>query len=270
MPLTRAPPTDRAGYGSAVPAKQQLRRALATVGLEARAVAVRRAFEPASRTQDRRDHEALATIFAAALSETSNAIDVGAHGGDVLADLLRVAPRGDHIAFEPLPHLARQLQERLPRVDVRAVALSDANGTADFAHVVDRPGWSGLKARPTPDGAAARVTTISVPTRRLDDALPPGYVPALIKIDVEGAELQVLEGARRTLAAHRPTLVLEHGLGSADHYGTRPEQLHDLLVAGLGYRIFDLQGQGPYDRATFMSTFHTSARVNFLARPKVV
>lgn len=253
-----------------MPAKQQLRRALASIGLEERAVAVRRAFEPAARTQDRRDHEALATIFAAALAATSNAIDVGAHGGDVLADLLRVAPHGHHLAFEPLPHLAEQLQRRLPQVDVRAVALSDANGTADFAHVVDRPGWSGLRARPTPDGAAARIETIAVPTQRLDDALPPGYAPALIKVDVEGAELQVLQGAEQTLAAHRPTLVLEHGLGSADHYGTRPEDLHDLLVAQHGYRIFDLQGQGPYDRAAFMSTFHTSARVNFLARPKVV
>jgi FkbM family methyltransferase len=252
-----------------VPAKQQLRRALASIGLEERTVAVRRAFEPASRTQDRRDHEALATIFAAALTETSNAIDIGAHGGDVLGDLLRIAPRGHHIAFEPLPHLAEQLQQRLPQVDVRAVALSDANGTADFAHVVDRPGWSGLKERPTPDGAAARVTTITVPTQRLDDALAPDYVPTLIKIDVEGAELQVLQGARETLATHHPTLVFEHGLGSADHYGTRPEDVHDLL-AGLGYRIFDLQGQGSYDRATFVSTFHTSARVNFLARPKVV
>lgn len=254
-----------------MPAKQQLRRALAAVGLEERAVAVRRAFEPPATTQDRRDHEALPTIFAAALAPDANCVDVGAHGGDVLVDLLRIAPRGHHLAFEPLPHLAAQLQRRLPSVDVRAVALSDANGTADFAHVVDRPGWSGLKERPTPDGAAADVRHITVPTQRLDDALPPGYVPSLVKVDVEGAELQVLRGAQSTLATHRPLLVFEHGLGSADHYGTRPEDVHDLLAAELGYRIFDLQGQGPYDRAAFMSTFHTSARVNFLASaPKVV
>jgi FkbM family methyltransferase len=250
-------------------AKQQLRRALAGVGLEDRAVAVRRAFEPAARTQDRRDHEALATVFAAALAEESNCIDVGAHGGDVLDDLLRVAPRGRHLAFEPLPDLAAALQRRLPDVDVRAVALSDTTGTSTFAHVLDRPGWSGLRPRPTPDGAAARVATITVPTQRLDDALPDGYAPALIKVDVEGAELQVLQGARQTLAAHRPVLVLEHGLGSADHYGTRPEDVHDLLTS-LDYRLFGLQGQGPFDRAAFAATFHASTLVNFLATPKVV
>jgi FkbM family methyltransferase len=252
-----------------VPAKQQLRRALAAVGLEDRAVALRRALEPPARTQDRRDHEALATIFAAVLAEDSNCVDVGAHGGSVLDDLLRIAPRGRHVAFEPLPELAAALQRRLPQVDVRAVALSDRDGEAAFAHVVDRPGWSGLRARPTPDGDAARIETITVRTQRLDDALGADHVPALIKIDVEGAELGVLEGARRTLATHRPLLVLEHGLGSADHYGTRPEDVHDLLTS-LGYRLFGLQGQGPFDRTAFAATFHAATLVNFLATPKVV
>jgi FkbM family methyltransferase len=249
-----------------VPAKQQLRAALSTVGLEPRAVALKRAFEPAHTTQDRRDHEALATVFATALASDANAIDVGAHGGDVLADIVRIAPHGQHIGFEPLPHLAAQLQRRHPNVSVRSVALSDTTGTATFTHVLDRPGWSGLRPRPTPDGDGARTATITVATQRLDDALPPGYVPALIKVDVEGAELQVLEGAQSTLANHHPILVFEHGLGSADHYGTRPEQVHDLLTDH-GYRVFDLQGHGPYDRAAFMETFHTSTRVNFLARP---
>jgi FkbM family methyltransferase len=249
-----------------VPAKQQLRRALSAAGLEPRAVALKRAFEPAHTTQDRRDHEALATILATALAPDASCVDVGAHRGDVLDAIVRIAPHGRHVGFEPLPDLAAELQRRHPRVDVRAVALSDRNGDATFTHVLDRPGWSGFRPRPTPDGAAARTQAITVPTARLDDALAPGHRPALVKIDVEGAELQVLEGARATLAADRPLVVFEHGLGSADHYGTRPEQVHDLF-SELGYRVFDLQGDGPYDRAAFMETFHTAARVNFLARP---
>jgi len=250
-----------------VPAKQQLRRALTTVGLEPRAVALKRAFEPAHTTQDRRDHEALATIFAAALAPAANCVDVGAHAGDVLSEIVRIAPLGHHIGFEPLPQLAHELQQRLPGVCVRNVALSDEPGTASFTHVIDRPGWSGLKHRPTPDGDATRTELIEVTVERLDDALPEDYVPTLIKIDVEGAELGVLRGARATLATHRPLLVFEHGLGSADHYGTAPEDVHDLLAEELGYRVFDLQGGGPYGRATFVETFHTAARVNFLARP---
>jgi FkbM family methyltransferase len=250
-----------------VPAKQQLRRALASAGLEDRAVALKRAFEHANTTQDRRDHEALATIFAAALGPADNAVDIGAHTGDVLSEIVRIAPHGHHIAFEPLPGLAAQLQQRLPGVCVRNVALGDVPGEVDFVHVLDRPGWSGLKLRPTPDGPDARTEILTVTLERLDDALPDDYVPTVIKIDVEGAELGVLHGARATLALHHPLVILEHGLGSADHYGTAPEDVHDVLVAELGYRIFDLQGNGPYSRDHFMETFHTSARVNFLARP---
>jgi FkbM family methyltransferase len=248
-----------------VPAKQHLRHALRAAGLEPRAVALKRAFEPAHTTQDRRDHEALATIFAAVLAPDANCVDVGAHTGDVLAEIVRIAPRGRHIGFEPLPGLAATLRRRLPGVSVRTVALGDAPGSFPFTHVIDRPGWSGLRPRPTPDGEAARTETISVAVERLDDALPAGYVPALIKIDVEGAELGVLRGARATLAAHHPILVFEHGLGSADHYGTTPGDVHGLLTE-LGYRVFDLQGHG-YDPAAFAHAFHTAARVNFLARP---
>jgi FkbM family methyltransferase len=248
-----------------VPAKQQLRRAVRTVGLEPRAVALKRAFEAAHTTQDRRDHEALATIFAAALAPDACCVDVGAHSGDVLAEIVRIAPRGRHIGFEPLPAHAAALRQRLPEVEVREVALGDTPGSAPFVHVLDRPGWSGLKGRPTPDGEAARTETIEVTVQRLDDALPAGYAPALIKIDVEGAELGVLEGARATLTAHHPLIVFEHGLGSADHYGTSPDDVHGLLT-GLRYRVFDLQGNGPYDRAAFAGAFHTATRVNFLAR----
>jgi FkbM family methyltransferase len=249
-----------------VSAKQHLRRALAAIGLEDRVVGLKRALEPPQTTQDRRDHAALATVFAAALAPDANCVDIGAHTGEVLSEIVRIAPDGQHIGFEPLPHLAQRLQQRLPGITVRTLALGASSGRVPFTHVLDRPGWSGLRDRPTPDGGAARTETIEVALERLDDVLAPEYVPALIKIDVEGAELGVLQGARRTLAEHHPLIVFEHGLGSADHYGTRPEDVYDLLEQ-LGYRIFDLQGSGPYDRSAFTEAFHTAARVNFLARP---
>jgi Methyltransferase FkbM domain len=132
-------------------------------------------------------------------------------------------------------------------------------------HVLTRPGWSGFRERPYP--AHERVERITVPVGRLDDVLASDYVPHFIKLDVEGAELQVLEGALETLAAHRPLLAFEHGLGSADHYGTRPEQIFALLGDRLGMRIFDLDGDGPYERARFVAAFERGERVNFLARP---
>jgi FkbM family methyltransferase len=244
--------------------REVVKRAVTAAGLEAPARRIKRAFEPASTMRDRRDHDHLRAILAAVLAPDANGVDVGANVGDVLADIVRLAPHGRHIAFEPLPALAADLTRRFHGVDVRAVALGDADGPAEFVHVITRPGWSGLRERPYPGDE--RVQRITVPVARLDDALPDGYVPAFIKIDVEGGELDVLRGARRTLAAHHPVMTIEHGLGSADYFGARPQDLHALL-SELGYRVFDLDGDGPYSQDVFAETFAAARRVNFLARP---
>jgi hypothetical protein len=58
----------------------------------------------------------------------------------------------------------------------------------------------------------------------------------MIKIDVEGAELLLIRGARETIAKNKPVIVFEHGLGGADSYGHTPEQVFDLLIdCGLNY-----------------------------------
>jgi FkbM family methyltransferase len=175
--------------------------------------------------------------------------------------MVRCAPRGRHIAYEPLPELADALARRFPGVDVRNAAVSDHAGETSFVHVVTNPAYSGLRERSYPGDEKLR--TIQVRLERLDDALPEGYAPALIKVDVEGAELQVFEGARETLARHRPVVFFEHGKGGADHYGTTSGAVHDLLGEA-GLRIFDEHGGGPYSRESFAELFETPV-ANFVA-----
>src|SRR5262249_6142233 len=155
------------------------KRAIDATGFGDRARALKRVFEPASTTQDRRDHEHLRAILAAVLAPDANCIDVGAHGGDVLSDMLRLAPHGRHVAFEPLPAMAAVLRDRFPGVDVREAALGDEPGPAEFVHVVTRPGWSGFRERPYPRDDE-RTERITVDVVRLDDALLDGYAPDLI------------------------------------------------------------------------------------------
>jgi hypothetical protein len=76
----------------------------------------------------------------------------------------------------------------------------------------------------------------------------------------------VLRGAAETLREHQPVIAFEHSLGSADHYDTTPEAMHDLL-AWLGYEIFGLDRDGPYTRERFAEIFAHGERVNFLALP---
>jgi FkbM family methyltransferase len=226
---------------------------------------VRRRFLPAHVRANIRDDELLVALMEELLEPDSDCLDVGAHTGRVLREMERIAPRGRHVAWEPLPAFAARLRAAHPGVEVREAALSDRAGESGFAHVVADPGWSGLVARPTPSGEP--VEWITVRTERLDDALPDGVRPAFVKIDVEGAEERVLRGALETLRRHRPVIALEHGAGSAEHHGTTPEAIHGLLTEELGYALCGLDGDGPYDERRFRAIFATGERVNFLARP---
>ncbi len=204
-------------------------------------------------------------LLAFLLGPDANCIDVGANRGAVLAEMRRVAPRGRHIAFEPLPHLCQVLRSLFPGADVHQAALYDEPGEADFSYVHGiAEGWSGLRFRPVPMQKQPAVEQIKVRLEVLDEVLDPDYRPAVIKIDVEGAELQVLRGALSTLRRHQPVVIFEHGAGSADAYGTSPGDVYELLRDEAGFRIFDLDGNGPYELAEFERTFHTGERVNFV------
>ena len=202
----------------------------------------------------------------------SNCIDVGCHEGSVLREILRVAPQGTHYAFEPLPAYARLLREAFggnPHVVISDLALSDAPGESTFQHVVTNPSYSGLRRRRY-DRPDERVEEIHVRTERLDAVLPRELPIALIKIDVEGAELQVLRGARETLQRWKPFVVFEHGLGAADHYGTLPEAVAELF-ASAGLRVSTMErwlaGEGPLDHDTFSDHFRNGWDYYFLAHP---
>jgi FkbM family methyltransferase len=216
--------------------------------------------------RDVSDFESIRRLLAFVLEPDSCCVDVGAHRGSVLAEMVRVAPGGRHVAFEPIPELAAVLREQFPGVDVHNSALSNHAGRSNFAHVRGTAeGWSGLRFRPLPGGQQAEVEQIEVRLEVLDEVLDDHYQPHVIKVDVEGAEQQVFEGALRTLTRSRPIVIFEHGSGSAEEYGTGPADVYRLLREEVGFRIFDLDGFGPYSRDEFERTFHAAERVNFVA-----
>jgi FkbM family methyltransferase len=242
------------------------RRVARRIGVECALLAAWCRRLPRHVRSDMRDHERLVALLEEMLEPDADCLDIGAHEGAVLKEIVRVAPDGRHVAWEPLPAFARGLRGRFPMVEIREAALSDAPGDRSFAHILDDPGWSGFRARPTPQ--AGSVETIRVRCERLDDALPAGVRPGLVKIDVEGAEEQVLLGASETLRRFRPVIVFEHGCGSADYYGTTPGRIHELFTRSLGYEIYGLDWDGPYTAARFTEIFARGERVNFVAVPR--
>jgi FkbM family methyltransferase len=207
-------------------------------------------------------------IMRRTLRADSSVIDVGAYRGQILREIIRLAPRGHHIAFEPVPANYEWLTAHFPDVTLHNCALSDEPGTATFQHVQGRPARSGLRRVPYPD-ADEVVVEIAVTIDTIDRLVPAGTAIDLVKIDVEGAELQVLRGARRLLRESRPMLLFEHAPYTAAVYGTKPADVHALLVGEHGYEIsrFDewLAGQPPLDHGAFVAEVEGARSTNFVA-----
>jgi FkbM family methyltransferase len=200
------------------------------------------------------------------LTPESNTIDVGAHLGSQLGMFVDLAPRGRHMAFEPVPHKARWLRSKFPRVDVRQTALSDSAGEDKFFVNVTRPGFSGLRPHASPDDVLEKIV---VEQRPLDEVLESQQTVDLIKIDVEGAELLVLKGAERLLARCYPTLLFESTRSAMQIYAVKPEDIFDFL-AERNYRVYLLRafmnGGQPLEREEFAEAHEYPFRAfNFIA-----
>jgi FkbM family methyltransferase len=137
--------------------------------------------------------------------------DIGANKGSFIYWLSRWVGDGRVVAFEPQPDLARALADvcratGLENVQVEAKAVYSRSGDRElFLPRGHQPGASLL--RNSVQGQA--FTTLSVPTVALDHYFDESDAVALLKIDVEGAELDVLKGAERILRQHAPLLVFE-------------------------------------------------------------
>jgi FkbM family methyltransferase len=246
--------------------KSFVQKSVANTGVEPR---VRRAW---GRVAARRTtYDALTKrILERVVDQSADCIDIGCHVGMVLDDILSLAPRGRHDAFEPLPHYAAFLKKKYkhrPNVRIHGIAISDRDGFAEFAYNHDHPDYSGLRQREYPS-AADHVETIRVRTMQLDDLIDPQRLIKLIKIDVEGAELSVLRGAFGLLSRYRPTVIFEHGLGASDFYDTSPEQIFDLLTeARLQVYLLDgfLDGKHPLARDGFSEQYHRRLNHYFVA-----
>lgn len=208
-----------------------------------------------------------AEVMRRVLRPESNCIDVGAHKGQFLREFLRCAPRGRHVAFEPIPQLAESLRTDFPGVEVFNIALSDRAGMASFFVLPETPALSGLSERPFLMPEAVR-QEIQVRTERLDALVPADRPIDLVKIDVEGAEGLVLAGALETLRRCRPFVVFEHGRASSEALGTSTEALYDLLTRDCGLRVSRLADWLHGRRSLTADEFARADTWYFLAHPE--
>lgn len=165
-------------------------------------------------------------------------LDVGANVGFFTRRMAGwVAGGGRVLAFEPEPVNFERLKKavgHLPQVECIQAAVAEAPGELRLSLNPDNP----ADHRLAEDG-------IPVPALTLDDVLAGKGWPtvSLIKIDVQGAEARVLDGAAETLRRFRPALFVEV---DADPARVAPGTAEALLakLCGLGYAPYALQRSG--------------------------
>ncbi|MCX6266413.1 MAG: FkbM family methyltransferase [Bacteroidetes bacterium] len=183
-------------------------------------------------------------IIKSSLKLDSNCIDIGCHKGEILDLMIKGAPLGKKIGFEPIPELYGFLTDKYAGdklVAIHPTALYDQTGTTTFQHVLNAPAYSGIKKRKY-DGKHVEIDQITVETGLLDHFIPAGLHIDLVKIDVEGAEFKVMKGGKATFRRCKPVIIFEFGLGAADFYNSKPDELYGFLTQECEMKISTLKG----------------------------
>jgi FkbM family methyltransferase len=169
--------------------------------------------------------------------------DVGAHQGWLsIAAAWRTGRKGKVVAFEPSPALVEVLRfhkrmNRLNQMEIVTKAVTRANATVT-PFLLEGDGDSVMNSLVEIEnvkGGQRGSTTIGVEAITLDSfSEQTGFIPTMIKIDTEGSEIWVCQGARNLLAKARPALIV------ATHPAWLPDnqKIEDLfaLLSDYGYR----------------------------------
>jgi FkbM family methyltransferase len=164
-------------------------------------------------------------------------------------------PAGRVESFEAVPASAAAVRANArlngfaDRIAIHNVAVSDRAGRGTVL-IPGEHSWAHLADRGRQD--AHRYTAVEIDTVILDDEIDAGRLPPpdVIKLDVEGSEIAVLEGLARTLRA-RPVAII------CELHETNAEVL--TLLAEAGYQAENLDGTAPIAQA---------GAVHLLARPR--
>jgi FkbM family methyltransferase len=197
-------------------------------------------------------------------------LDVGAHHG--LYSLLaskRVGKSGRVRSFEPSPRERKYLTQNLGinrcrNVQVESFALGSSAGQAELFMVEGiEDGCNSLR----PPAAEVTTTKVTVEVRSLDEYLAQQRIEKVdfIKLDVEGAEIEVLRGATRLLqAAKRPVILAEVQDVRTAPWGYRAEVIIRYLES-LGFCWYELSQAGSLVRLDTKSTTYDG---NYVASPE--
>jgi FkbM family methyltransferase len=209
------------------------------------------------------------TIINKTVVQNSIAIDIGCNEGKILQMMVQACKPLLPLAFEPIPVLYNNLQQQFGNTaTIYNIALSNTVGEAQFSVVLSNMAFSGLQQRAVTENMEK--TSIIVQTNLLDNITNTvNHQIALIKIDVEGAELLVLQGAVATIKKHKPLILFEFGKKGAEAYHYNETDIFQFFAATVHYKIYTLQAwlqqQSALSATDFAQHYHNDSEYFFVA-----
>ncbi|WP_428386638.1 FkbM family methyltransferase [Mucisphaera sp.] len=191
-------------------------------------------------------------FYKAFLKPCMTAFDVGANRGEVTRRFAKLVGTGGYVhAFEPCAATYQRLRQRFdgPPVQLHHMAIGETVGQAKLnVYDEEHDTWNTLANRPLEDyGINVRPQSIEeVPVTTLDRFCEEHDIQRidLLKIDIEGAELQALRGARGLMQEKRIGVILfEFGQTTFD-MGNTPDEFISLLD-DCGYQLGNLVNNDP-------------------------
>jgi len=188
-------------------------------------------------------------IWRAVLQPGDVVVDGGANMGywTLVASRL-VGPTGLVVAYEPVPEVCDRLHRNLEashveNVSAHCAGLWDSNTSLDFQTYEHDP--VGIQSSIGHRTNLAQNSELTCPVVALDFEITlQNRSPALIKLDIEGAELKALHGARRLLSQPtRPVVTFEWNVEMAGYLDSTPDAILEFL-SSLRYAFFQASKEG--------------------------
>ena len=196
------------------------------------------------------------------LSEDSICIDIGSHKGEWLNYFNSYFPVQRHIAFEPLENLCKELKIQYPNFQIYNLALSNNIGKSEFQFAQNLPAWSGLKIQEKYYGEPG-IKTIEVQTSKLDEFKFDNEEKInFMKIDVEGGEMDCLEGSISFIKRTRAIIYFEHAYIHFANYGDNSTKLYKYFQ-DIKYKIISLNSKLPLLQEEFISIINQARKNNY-------